>query len=251
MPNIGQAGSRHAASLALAGGLLRAGWPVADVELFIEAVCRAAGDDELQDRSNSVRGTASKLEQGENVSGWPSLATLIGDAVVAKVREWLGIHSPSADFKTSTPTIDPNSTEWPTLHESAMYGLPGDIVRAIDPATEADPVAILIQTLICFGNRIGRKAHFCVEADTHQANEFVVLMGQSSKARKGTSLKQVQALFRDADALTRDADDPTIPLDGSGGWCDTRIVSGLSSGEGLIWQVRDAIEKQEKVSGTR
>ena len=38
-------------------------------------------------RFNSVRGTGSKLEQRENVSGWPSLATLIGDAVAAKLRE--------------------------------------------------------------------------------------------------------------------------------------------------------------------
>ena len=236
------AGSRHAASLALAGGLLRAGWLVEDVERFVEAVCRAAGDDELRDRLNSVRDSVKKLEQGENVSGWPSLATLIGDAVVAKVREWLAIRSPSVHFNASTPTIDPASSEWPTLHESALYGLPGEIVGTIDPATEADPVAILMQTLIHFGNRIGRNAHFRVEADTHHANEFCVLMGQSSKARKGTSQGQVQALFRNADALT-------TPLDAAGGWCEKRIVSGLSSGEGLIWQVRDPIEKKKKVSG--
>ena len=198
-------GGRHVASLALAGDCFGAGWTIDDVERFIGAVCRAAGDDEVQDRLNSIRDSAEKLKQGENVSGWPTLAKSIGNDVVERVREWLEVRStgPTPTFVESTLKSDPNSNDWPTLHKAALFGLPGEIVHTIDPATKADPVAILVQTLIHFGNRIGRHAHFRVEADTHHANEFAVLMGQSSKARKGTSQGQVQALFRDADTLTR------------------------------------------------
>jgi hypothetical protein len=43
----------------------------------------------------------------------------------------------------------------------------GDFVRQLEPHTEADPVAILVQTLVMFGNLIGRNAYFSVEADRH------------------------------------------------------------------------------------
>src|SRR4051794_19936941 len=88
-----------------------------------------------------------------------------------------------------TPTSDVNvvSVVWPALDEAAYYGLAGDVVRTISPHTEADPVAILIQVLIYFGNLVGRSPHFRVGADDHRANLFGVLVGESSKGRKGTS----------------------------------------------------------------
>ena len=33
---------------------------------------------------------------------------------------------------------------WPVMDQAAYHGLAGDVVRAIEPHTEADPVAILI-----------------------------------------------------------------------------------------------------------
>ena len=112
---------------------------------------------------------------------------------------------------------------WPTLHQDALYGLPGEIVRAIDPHTEADPVAVLIQSLVCFGNLTGRSPHYKVDAADHYTNLFSNLVGKTSKARKGTSLARVCRLFELAD------------ID----WSRDKIQKGLSSGEGLIHAVRD------------
>jgi hypothetical protein len=64
-----------------------------------------------------------------------------------------------ADLPLETPWPDPPAAE-------AFYGLAGRIVRAIEPASEADPAALLVQTLVAFGNVIGRGAYFEVEADT-------------------------------------------------------------------------------------
>jgi hypothetical protein len=123
---------------------------------------------------------------------------------------------------------------WPDPPDVAAYhGLPGQIVRTIEPASEADPAALLVQALVAFGNVIGRGAHFTVEADRHHGNEFAVLVGRSSKGRKGTSWGRIGRLFREAD-------EP---------WADERVQSGLSSGEGLIWAVRDPITKQERSKG--
>ncbi|VTT99013.1 dna-directed dna polymerase : DNA polymerase OS=Meiothermus silvanus (strain ATCC 700542 / DSM 9946 / VI-R2) GN=Mesil_1349 PE=3 SV=1: Prim-Pol: DUF3987: DNA_pol_A_exo1: DNA_pol_A [Gemmataceae bacterium] len=87
-------GGRHNASLALAGGLLRAGWPEELVEAFVTAVCAAAGDTELKDRLTAVRTTAERLRNGETAAGWPSFQQAVGaagPAVVNQVRTWLKI----------------------------------------------------------------------------------------------------------------------------------------------------------------
>jgi hypothetical protein len=117
---------------------------------------------------------------------------------------------------------------WPKpLDEAAFHGLAGGVVRIIDPHTEADPTSVLFQFLVGLGNVVGRNPHFQVEATRHHANLFLAVVGDTSKARKGTSWGQVDRLFRLADGEA--APD---------GW-SSRIVTGLSSGEGLIWEVRD------------
>lgn len=118
---------------------------------------------------------------------------------------------------------------WPTLAQEALYGLPGEIVAAIDPYTEADPVAVLMQFLCGFGNLIGDTPHFRVTYTRHPARLFEALVGETAKARKGTSWSPVKHAL----ALVDEA------------WAKTRVSGGLSSGEGLIDAVRDPrYEKQ-------
>lgn len=120
---------------------------------------------------------------------------------------------------------------WPVLDPAALYGLAGDIVRTLDPHTESDQVAILVQFLIAFGNCLNRAPHFRAEADYHGLNLNAVLVGETSKGRKGTSAGQVKKIIQ--------AVDPD--------WTKDNIHHGLSSGEGLIWMVRDEITKTEPI----
>lgn len=113
--------------------------------------------------------------------------------------------------------------DWPRLGDGAFHGLAGEIVRAIEPHTEADPAGILVQLLVCFGSVLGRRPHFRVESDRHGLNLYCVLVGETSKARKGTSAGHVFKLFSEVDP----------------GWRRSRVQTGMSSGEGLIWAVRD------------
>jgi hypothetical protein len=121
----------------------------------------------------------------------------------------------------------PKQSEWPVIDEAAYYGLVGDIVRTIEPHTEADPVALLLQILILAGNVIGRSPYYQIESDCHRANLFAVLVGDSAKSRKGTSLGRVRAIAKVADET----------------WSSERNRGGLSSGEGLIDAVRDQVQK--------
>jgi hypothetical protein len=117
----------------------------------------------------------------------------------------------------------PAPANWPAAPaQEAYHGLPGAIVQKIAPNTEADPVAILAQLLVCCGALIGRGAHFQVEATLHHPNQFLLLIGDSSRARKGSSLDHVTKLLTDVD--------PAFP---------SMLTTGLSSGEGLVWKVRD------------
>jgi len=116
---------------------------------------------------------------------------------------------------------------WPTMAADAYYGLAGDVVRAVERHSEADPVALLMQFLVAAGNIVGRCAYYQVEGTRHHPNLFSVLVGESSKARKGTSWDRVADILRIADDR----------------WFHERVKSGLSTGEGLIEQVRDEQKK--------
>ena len=100
--------------------------------------------------------------------------------------------------------------------------------RTIEPETEADPVALLVQLLVAFGSLIGQCAHVAVGAAWHFANEFTVLVGETSAARKGSSWSEVKRFAG--------------PIDP-----DWHPLGGLSSGEGLIYHVRDAVVGKEAV----
>jgi len=113
--------------------------------------------------------------------------------------------------------------QWPTLAEEAFFGLPGDVAKQLNPFTEADPIATLAHTLTAFGNLIGDGPHVPVQNDRHPARLYTVLIGDTGKGRKGTSLSAPRELLR------------AIDLE----WASNRIRTGLSSGEGLIYHVRD------------
>jgi hypothetical protein len=88
---------------------------------------------------------------------------------------------------------------YPKLGEAALYGVAGLAVRALAPHTEAHPAAILLQLLAAFGNAVGPAPHCMVDATRHGLNLFVVLVGESSKGRKGTSWNQIRRLFAEVD----------------------------------------------------
>ena len=80
-----------------------------------------------------------------------------------------------------------------------------------------------------FGSAVGRAPYFPVEADTHHMNLFVCLVGMTSKGRKGTSAGHPRRLLKTIDPA----------------W-GAHVVRGLSSGEGVIWHVRDAVHGKNK-----
>lgn len=122
--------------------------------------------------------------------------------------------------------------EWVSPPDPLVYhGLAGEVVRAIEPTTEADPLALLGQFLLTFGSIVGRNPYYEIEATRHYANEFLLIVAESASGRKGTSWERTRDVFRDVDPE----------------WMRARIAGGLSSGEGLLNAVRDPVSKEEPV----
>ncbi|MDP9343045.1 MAG: bifunctional DNA primase/polymerase [Actinomycetota bacterium] len=123
----------------------------------------------------------------------------------------------------------PGGPPWPTLDPEALHGLAGEFVRAVEPYSEADPAALLGSLLVMFGNAAGDGAHAVAESDRHPARLNVVVVGETSRSRKGTSYSRAR------DVLSRV--DPA--------WAADCVASGLSSGEGLIAAVRDGVDEDD------
>jgi hypothetical protein len=111
---------------------------------------------------------------------------------------------PREEAEAETEPLVTTGQPWPApIAGEAFHGLAGEVVRAIEPHSESDPVAILVQMLVAFGSAAGRRAYFPVEADRHYSNLFAVLVGETAKGRKGTSLGHVLRLFDYADPQWR------------------------------------------------
>jgi hypothetical protein len=154
--------------------------------------------------------------------------------LVHSVEEFRRIaeEAPGSNARSLTAAVTVHERHWPEpLAPEGMHGPAGEFVRIVSPHTEADEAGLLTQFLAFFGNAAGRNSTFQHEADQHAPNINVVLVGDTASGRKGTALSQVRRLFNRVDCE----------------WATTRIQSGLSSGEGLIWAVRDPIERTDPI----
>jgi hypothetical protein len=135
------------------------------------------------------------------------------------------------------PFLDMSIHGWPTPGPDMFHGLAGDFARMATRRSEADPVAVLATVLCRFGVEVGR-GPFMLAGEKQHARLNAIIVGQSSKARKGTSASPVRKLFSFAESDT---------------WGTARFSPGpLSSGEGLIFAVRDPQEEYivDKRSGS-
>ncbi|MDI3465643.1 MAG: hypothetical protein OJF50_004464 [Nitrospira sp.] len=135
------------------------------------------------------------------------------------------------DSEGSTALAPQIQSPWPKLGETPLHGLAGEVIRLIEPHTEADPVALLVSFLSEVGAMLNRGPHLVLDGSDHPLLFWPVLVGQSSKSRKGTAGRRIETLLRQSDEL----------------WTRGECKGTLSSGEGLAFAVRDAQFKEEPV----
>ena len=136
---------------------------------------------------------------------------------------------PAVEVVVTEP--EPEPPQRPVLGEKAYHGLAGRIVRTIEPESEADPAALLIQLLVAVGNMIDRGVGFTVGATEHYTVLNAMIVGPTSAGAKGTALGEVQRVCQIADPI----------------WAENCIAPGsMSSGEGVLMVVRDPIVTRRK-----
>jgi hypothetical protein len=121
------------------------------------------------------------------------------------------------------------SSPWPTLDPAALHGIAGRVVETLGPHTEADPVALLLTFLAAAGNILGLGPRAIADAAPHPARLNVVLVGQTSRARKGTAWAQIRNLLTQVDPS----------------WTTGCVLPGIASGEALIAEVRDGTSDED------
>jgi hypothetical protein len=147
------------------------------------------------------------------------------------VQEFLQLphEDPFRDVDFVSATTPPPADTWPVLDPAALHGLAGDVVRLLEPHTESDPVALLASFLAEVGTMLNRGPHLILDGTYHPLLFWPVLVGQSSKARKGTAGKRIERVCALADSE----------------WHRGECKGTLSSGEGLVFAVRDPQYREE------
>jgi Protein of unknown function (DUF3987) len=103
---------------------------------------------------------------------------------------------------------------------AAFNGVAGEVVRAIEPHTEADPAGLLANVLARFGAMVGPMAEARVGFVHHPPVIWPAIVGRSSRSRKDTAQAEVRGVLNHVED----------------GWNERHELGGFGSGEALIEQ---------------
>lgn len=177
------------------------------------------GNDPLLMEAAARRILFGNRDASETTPAVTTTARSVKTLVAQLSTESIANYPTEAPRRANRKSLNSLHENWPApMRPEAYYGVIGELIRMIEPHSEADPSALLVQMLVGVGNLMGRSAHFIAEADIHFTSLYAVIVGMTSKARKGTSWGQVRRVLGDVDRA----------------WVEDCIGSGLSSGEGLI-----------------
>jgi hypothetical protein len=196
-------GGRQDAALALAGGLLRAGWDVGDTECFLRAVATASRDDEVSKRFSAVQPTAEKLQRQEPVRGWPTLAECLrgnGDGIIRRVREWEGL-AERRDGKTGPKTTPRVIEPYQSFPVEALPHIIREHVVQGAAALGCDPAYLALPELTAAASAIGSTRTLVLKRGRRGWREpcilWTVIIGDSGTLKSPAWQTAVDPLFEE------------------------------------------------------
>ncbi|MGB9500151.1 MAG: hypothetical protein ACKVE4_10490 [Dissulfuribacterales bacterium] len=208
-----------------------------------EPVCQPStvtlSPEEMTSIGQSWEATAKRFEAEE------ALETPSEDDFAKTVR-WLKprknqagtAHSGSpqpGQVETPDDLLDFEIREKPHFDISKFSGIAKAFVELATKNSEADPAAVMFTFLARFGVEVGRNPYFNIGDTRHHGRLAVVIVGESSRSRKGTSAKPVSRLLSFKSFMS------------SNEYKKSHFSPGpFSSGEGIIWAVRDPIQGWDK-----
>ena len=129
--------------------------------------------------------------------------------------------------------VEPPSTPKEYNEDHEVYdGLLGEIAKKITPTQEADIMGIFAHLLVYGGYVMGRKPHINMSSTDLEikmyANQFIMLVGNSSSGRKGSSKNTVASFFNMIDSSIKD-----------------EVYSNFGSGQGLVKKLSRPTDEED------
>ncbi|MFF4524182.1 DnaB-like helicase N-terminal domain-containing protein [Streptomyces bluensis] len=230
------------AELSKRGDLTRIGGP-AYVHGLVNAVPTAANAEYYAEIVRNKARLRRLVEHGTRLVEWASAPGAdpeeVGTVAVTQVRELAAPEHSALDSNRAeespsgavpNPLYDPApdlrrpNRPGPTPHPAVFCGWLGETVRELDPTTEADPVAVLVNLMSAAGAIIGRRPHLWIGNDRHPALLWALTVGATSAGRKGSATSTAKRPLATAFPEFFGPD---------------HTPRGLNSGEGLIEYVKD------------
>jgi histone H3/H4 len=206
------------------------GWTLADARDVLVSVGGKLGL-EREDVSDIPRQVRNAFSRPSN-PGYAAAETIILDVEASAPRPAADTGSEyDADLEALPLPLPPPMPPRPSL--ALSHGIIGTFMDRVEEETEAHPVALGVSFITAFGNCIGRSPHAMVGCTRHGINLFSVVVGNTGTGRKGTGGDIVTTVVRYADSY----------------WADRCQSPNLTSGEGVIDALRDAVTKFEQKKG--
>lgn len=124
-----QGSGMHNVAILIGGCLARAGFTTPEVGVFIEAVCRAAGDPDVKDRKRTAEDAADTLRRGGKAQGLPTLEKVFGRTIADRLSDWLDLKRGTQAHTSATSAVDrptirlgTNISKTAEATEAAMVG---------------------------------------------------------------------------------------------------------------------------------
>lgn len=187
-------GSRHEIAKAVAGFLLRAGRSEQVVARFLRVAATAAGDEEAAARAANSASTARRLARGGAATGAPTLASLVGDKVVARLCDWLGT--------TTARPRDPGSWDRPIpfrdfrIPDFPAHALPGWLRLYVEALAEATQTPLALAGGLALGAcavGIGGRVRVRVRRGWEEPTNLYIVVALPPAERKSPVLARIIA----------------------------------------------------------
>jgi hypothetical protein len=188
---------------------------------------RRPGAEHARDVDRRLRKVAKSVAVVEAAEGKDAADHLAAGHGLVDFRPVGESQAPSASGPSAAAV---SRASFPVPDEAMFYGLPGEIVNSVDAYTEASRPAVLIHLLSGCGAMIGRGPHMVAGFAKHPPSIWALVAGGTSLGAKGTADATARTFLAKAD-----------PEFASG-----RVLPALSTGEGLIHQVRDDSDAADK-----
>jgi hypothetical protein len=167
----GKKTGRNEAFIALAGVLVRAGWPLDDAIVFHRALYRVlwGAHANLEAAKAEVVATYEKHNNGSETKGRPSLETLVDKRALRAAFGWMGISHPRSGASNAVneqgahgwPKPEPMQDELPPVEAFSLNFLPESLRPLVEDVADRMQAAIefpAVVSIVCLAGVVSRRA---------------------------------------------------------------------------------------------